>query len=410
MKAVVIGAGASGLMCAGGLAEAGHEVVVIEKNDRPGKKLFITGKGRCNLTNACDVRTFLDNVVTNRKFLTSAIYGFTPADCMEFFEKLGVRLKVERGDRVFPVSDKSGDIVKALEKYALSNGAEIRYCESAKDIKCDHGRVSAVATDKDVYPCDVVVIACGGVTYPVTGSTGDGYRLAKKLGHRIVAPSAALVPLLAKGVDGLQGLSLKNVSAEVVADEKSVASQFGEMLFTHNGVSGPIILTLSSLVGAYCDEKGAFVKTAFLKVDLKPALDRDTLDARILREINSTPKVSAKTLLYTLMPRALAPVVLAQCDIREDVKACEISKKQRESLVNAVKGLKFPLTGKDKIEFGIVTQGGVDVSQINPKDMQSRTVAGLYIVGETLDVDAFTGGFNLQIAFCTARAVVRALS
>lgn len=409
MRAVIIGAGASGLMCAGGLARGGHEVVVIEKNERPGKKLFITGKGRCNLTNNCDVRTFLENVVSNPRFLNSAVYGFTPSDCIEFFESLGVRLKTERGNRVFPLSDKSNDIVKALEKYAVSNGAEIRYNEKAVAIVVEDGVVKSVNTDNGNYPCDVAVIATGGVTYPVTGSTGDGYRIAAKLGHRIVDPTAALVPLLADGVDGLQGLSLKNVTATVYVGEKAVASDFGEMLFTHNGVSGPIILTVSSKIGKYCDKNGIAQKGCTVCVDLKPALDFQTLDARLQRELSSAPKAAIKTVLYTLMPRSLAPKILSQCGINGETKSSEISKKQRDSLVYAIKGLRFALKGKDKIDFGIVTQGGIDVTEINPKDMSSKKVKGLYVVGEALDVDALTGGFNLQIAFSTANAVVRAL-
>ena len=378
MKAVVIGAGASGMMCAGGLARAGHEVTVIEKNEKPGKKLFITGKGRCNLTNDCDVRTFLDNVVTNPRFLNSAVYGFTPADCMEFFTSLGVKLKTERGNRVFPVSDKSNDIVKALEKYSVSNGADIRYNEKAVEIVSGNGEIKCVRTDKGVYPCDVAVIATGGVTYPVTGSTGDGYAMAAKL-------------------------------ASVYFGEKEVASDFGEMLFTHTGVSGPIILSISSKIGKYCDKSGKSTKGGYISVDLKPALDFRTLDARLLREFSAAPRAVVKTVLYTLMPKALAPKILVQCGIDGEVKSSEVSRKQREALVTAIKGMKFDLKGKDKTDLGIITQGGVDVSEINPKDMSSRKIKGLYVIGEALDVDALTGGFNLQIAFSTANAVVRAL-
>lgn len=406
----MIGAGAAGLLCAGGLAEAGHEVVLIEKNDRVGRKLFITGKGRCNLTNACDARTFLENVVTNPKFLNSAIYGFTPSDCMQFFESLGVKLKVERGDRVFPASDKSNDIVKALERYVLNNGVQLQLNEKAEEIVAENAVVKAVKTDKSEYLCDVAVIATGGITYPVTGSTGDGYLMAQKLGHKVVAPVAALVPLIAKGVEGLQGLSLKNVSATIDAGSKKTQSHFGEMLFTHTGVSGPIILTLSSELGKICGKSSTLPKGSYLSVDLKPALDLQTLDARIQREISAAPKATVKTVLYTMMPKSLAPKVLENCGIEEDTKACAITKKQREILAATVKDLRFPLTGKEKSDIGIITQGGVDVAQINPKDMQSKIISGLYFIGEVSDVDAYTGGFNLQIAFSTAKAVVRALS
>lgn len=409
MRAVVVGAGAAGLVCAGGLAQKGHEVVLIEKNDKVGKKLFITGKGRCNLTNDCDVREFLNNVVTNPKFLNSAIYGFTPSDCKDFFTALGVKLKVERGNRVFPASDKSNDIVKALERYVLSNGAEIRFNERAVAVEVKEGKVVAVKTDKANYPCDIAVLATGGATYPVTGSSGDGYKMAKAVGHTVGNISPALVPLLAKGVDGLQGLSLKNVTAAVVADGKKVACEFGEMLFTHNGVSGPIILTLSSLIGRYCDKNGAFSKGSYLAVDLKPALDDRTLDARIQREISAAPKAAVKTMLFSLMPRSLASKVLLQAGIPEDTKSGSVNSKQREKLVECIKDLKFPLVSKDRIDFGIITQGGVDVKEISPKDMSSKKVNGLYVIGELLDVDALTGGFNLQIAFATAMAVVRSL-
>lgn len=408
MRAVVIGAGAAGLVCAGGLAEKGHDVVLIEKNDKVGKKLFITGKGRCNLTNDCDPRAFLENVVTNPKFLNSAIYGFSSSDCMNFFSSLGVKLKVERGNRVFPASDKSNDIVKALERYVLSNGVDIRFNERAVVVVAEDGKVAAVRTDKGNYPCDIAVLATGGATYPATGSTGDGYKMAKDLGHTVGGVSPALVPLIAKGTDGLQGLSLKNVTASVVVDGKNVASEFGEMLFTHNGVSGPIILTLSSLIGRYCDKNGVFVKGSSLVVDLKPALDETTLDARIQREIAAAPKAAVKTLLFTLMPRSLAPKVSAQAGMAEDTKAGALNAKQRLSIVRAIKELTFPLVSKDKIEFGIITQGGVDVKEISPKDMSSKKVNGLYVIGELLDVDALTGGFNLQIAFATAMSVVRA--
>lgn len=408
-RIIVVGAGAAGLMCAGGLAQAGHEVTLIEKNDRPGRKLFITGKGRCNLTNACDVGSFLANVVSNPKFLNSALYGFTPADCMAFFERLGVKLKVERGNRVFPVSDKSNDVVKALERYALTNGVTFAYGERATDIGVKDGVVSAVVTDKNTYPCDAAVLATGGATYPVTGSTGDGYRIAQKLGHAVKTPSPALVPLIAKGVDGLQGLSLKNVTASVIVNGSTVADEFGEMLFTHTGVSGPAILTLSSLTGKYCDRSGAFPKGTYLGIDLKPALDFATLDARILREIAAAPRADVKNMLCTLMPRALVPKVLERCGVDGELKNCVLSKKQREALTHTVKDLRFALISKDKMDFGIITQGGVDVSEVNPKDMSSKKVAGLYLIGEILDVDALTGGFNLQIAFSTATAVVRAL-
>lgn len=410
MRAVVIGAGASGLLCAGGLAEAGYDVAVIEKNERVGKKLFITGKGRCNLTNACDVREFLDNVVTNPKFMNSAIYGFTPSDTVSFFESLGVKLKVERGNRVFPASDKSNDIVKALERYAGTNGAEIRLCERVLSLKTENGRVVSVVSDKGEYPCDVAVVATGGVTYSSTGSTGDGYVFAKKAGHNVRHPAAGLVPLLAKGVEGLAGLSLKNVGVSLVVDGKTVASQFGEMLFTHNGVSGPVVLTASSLAGKYFDEKGAAKGKAVLLIDLKPALDAETLDARLVREISSAPKSAVRTMLFTLMPKSLAPCVLAESGVNGDKKCCDLSKKEREAIVKTVKSLSFTVTGKDRTDLGIITQGGVDVSQINPKTMESKLVGGLYFIGEVLDVDALTGGFNLQIAFSTAKAVVRSLS
>ena len=395
MKAVVIGAGAAGLICAGGLAEKGHEVVLIEKNDKVGKKLFITGKGRCNLTNSCDAREFLSNVVSNPKFLNSAIYGFTPSDCMDFFSSLGVKLKVERGNRVFPASDKSNDIVKALERYVRSNGADIRFNEKAVAIETKDGKVVSVKTDKADYPCDIAVLATGGATYSSTGSTGDGYKIVRALGHTVTDISPALVPLLAKGVDGLQGLSLKNVTAGIVVGGKTVASEFGEMLFTHRGVSGPIILTLSSKIA------GMDFSKLRLSVDLKPALGEKELDARVLRDFSAVSNKCFSNSLDNLLPHSLISVILEKSGIAPDTKVHQITSAQRKGLVGLLKNLTFNLISAEDISAAIVTKGGVDVKQINPSTMRSKLLSNLYFAGEMIDVDALTGGFNLQCAFST---------
>lgn len=409
MKVVIVGGGASGMMCAALLKKEDCEVVLIEKNEKLGKKLFITGKGRCNLTNDCTIEDFLANVVVNSKFVMSAIHGFTSQDTMAFFEENSLKLKVERGNRVFPESDKSSDVIKCLERVIKSNKTQILLNTEVDKILTENGIAKGVITDTGaVILADKVIIATGGVSYSSTGSTGDGYRWAKALGHNVIAVRPALVPILLKETYGLQGLSLKNVSASIVRDGKILYSQFGEMIFTHSGVSGPIILSLSSLINKYYDGKKFDVKYT-LCVDLKPALTQETLDNRILREFSQKINCEIKNVLPELMPKALVSVVLAQAGIKPSQTVNSIRKEQREKLVGTIKNLMFDITGLENINAGIITSGGVDCKQINPKDMSSKIVQNLYFIGEVLDVDALTGGFNLQIAFCTAHQVSAAL-
>ena len=409
MKVVIVGGGASGMMCAALLKKEDCEVVLIEKNEKLGKKLFITGKGRCNLTNDCTIEDFLANVVVNSKFVMSAIHVFTSQDTMAFFEENSLKLKVERGNRVFPESDKSSDVIKCLERVIKSNKTQILLNTEVDKILTENGIAKGVITDTGaVILADKVIIATGGVSYSSTGSTGDGYRWAKALGHNVIAVRPALVPILLKETYGLQGLSLKNVSASIVRDGKILYSQFGEMIFTHSGVSGPIILSLSSLINKYYDGKKFDCKYT-LCVDLKPALTQETLDNRILREFSQKINCEIKNVLPELMPKALVSVVLAQAGIKLSQTVNSIRKEQREKLVGTIKNLMFDITGLENINAGIITSGGVDCKQINPKDMSSKIVQNLYFIGEVLDVDALTGGFNLQIAFCTAHQVSAAL-
>ncbi|MDE6606037.1 MAG: NAD(P)/FAD-dependent oxidoreductase [Clostridia bacterium] len=402
MKTIVVGGGASGMMCAALLAQKGVEVTLIEKNEKLGKKLFITGKGRCNLTNNCELQDFFANIVTNSKFMTSALYGFSPKDTIDFFESHGVKLKTERGNRVFPQSDKSSDIIRCLEKALREYGVEVKLNTTVSGICVEDGVAYAVKTSAgEKIMADKIVVATGGISYQATGSTGDGYKWAKTLGHNVIEPRPALVPILLKEQYGLQGLSLKNVSASVVRDGKVLFSQFGEMLFTHNGASGPIILSLSSLINKHYSA-GKFDAKYSLCIDLKPALDNETLQNRLIREFSQRSNVELKNILTALMPKSLVSVVIKQSGLSEKQVVNSVTKDQRERLANAIKNLTFSIVGLENINAGIITSGGVDCKQINPKDMMSKLIDNLYFIGEVLDVDALTGGFNLQLAFSSA--------
>ena len=409
MKVIIVGGGASGMMCASLLAQKNVEVILIEKNQKLGKKLFITGKGRCNITNDCDNQTIFSNIVNNSKFMYSALNGFTPQDTMQFFKENRLDLKVERGNRVFPVSDKSSDVIKCFEKILTKNNVDIRMNTKFKSILTDENGVCGIKTDSgESILADCVVIATGGVSYSSTGSTGDGYIWAKELGHNIVEPRPALVPILLKEQNGLQGISLKNVTASIDKDGKILFSQFGEMLFTHNGASGPIILSLSSLINKYY-RGGKFDAKYKLIIDLKPALTRDTLDARLLREFSQMSNAEIKTAVQTLMPKALVDVVLKQSKISPKTAINSITRQQREQLIYAIKNLEFAIAGLENINAGIITAGGVDCKQVDPKTMMSKFVKNLYFIGEVLDVDALTGGFNLQLAFSAAHQMCKSV-
>lgn len=397
----VIGGGAAGMMAAGSAAEAGHRVRLIEQNKILGKKLLITGKGRCNLTNACDdVETLLKNVVTNRRFLYSAFYGFDNFQTMAFFESQGLKLKTERGGRVFPESDKSADVSAALRRYMNCGGVEI-VRDRADDIRTEGGSVSGVMCQKRGFiPSDAVILATGGISYPVTGSTGDGYTFAENLGHTITPLRPSLVPLTVAEdwLAPLSGLSLKNISITVKNSKgKTVYTDFGEMMLAHFGLTGPVILSASAHLKDMDSEKYT------LHLDLKPALSAEKLNERILRDFSASMNKDLINALDALLPKALIPVVISLCDIAPHKKINSVTSAERARLTELIKNIKFNITGFCPPEQAIITSGGVSVKEINPSTMESKLVRGLFFAGEIIDVDALTGGFNLQIAFSTGR-------
>ena len=385
------------MMAAITAARRGAGVTLLEPNERLGKKLYITGKGRCNVTNDCDQETLMANIPGNGRFLYSALTRFTPQDAMAFFEALGVPLKVERGNRVFPVSDRSFDISGALERELRRLRVRILR-ERAAEITAEDGRVTGVQTDRQHHPADAVVLATGGVSYPGTGSTGDGYAMAATLGHTIVPPRGSLVPLESGDADcaAMQGLSLRNVEATVLnGKNKPVFREFGEMLFTHCGVSGPLILSASAHLRRWDKEQYR------LSIDLKPALDQQKLDSRILRDIGENPNRDMANILSGLVHRSMVPVLLRRLALPEGEKANSLTKEQRRALVQELKHFTVSLTGPRPVAEAIVTAGGVKVGDVVPGTMASKLAEGLYFAGEILDVDAYTGGFNLQIAWAT---------
>ncbi len=400
MKVAVIGAGASGLMAAYAAATNGNSVTVYEKNEKCGKKIYITGKGRCNLTNAVAPQQFLQNVVNNAKFLTGAIYSFSPDDLMQLLSESGLKLKTERGNRVFPESDKASDVTKCLEKLCLQNRVKFIFNKKVNRIRILNSTVSDIIVGNDAVPYDKVIVCTGGLSYPLTGSTGDGYKFAEEVGHNIVAPKPALCGLNLNGnyFSELSGLSLKNVGLTVFYNDKKLIDLFGEMLFTHFGISGPLVLTVSSLINRLD------LSRVRLSLDLKPALSPEQLDDRLLREFSSSPNKSILSIMKNLLPFSLINEVLKRSGINSDKKVNSVTRCQRSSLLTTLKSFDMIVLGLRPIEEAIVTCGGVDVKQINPKTMESRLVGGLYFCGEVLDVDAFTGGFNLQIAFSTGYA------
>lgn len=397
---IVIGGGAAGMMAALTAADRGARVLLLERNQKVGRKLYITGKGRCNLTNNSTVQEVLENVPRNSRFLTGAMTRFPPADTMKFFESLGVPLKTERGNRVFPQSDRSADVIDALFLALRRAGVEIAE-ERAVRILTRGGHVAAVQTEHGKYNCKAVILATGGLSYPATGSTGDGYAMAEVLGHTIVEPRPSLVPLAAKGEDcgRMQGLSLRNVVVKVKNEKgKTVYRDQGELLFTHFGLSGPLILSAS----AHMREMGREHYTIW--IDLKPALDEATLDVRLLRDLAENPNRAFHNVLEGLVPRLMVPVLVDRSGIPAGEKANSVTREQRRRLLELLKGFSVEIAGPRPIEEAIVTSGGVKVSEVDPKTMASKRIEGLYLVGEILDVDAYTGGFNLQIAWATGHA------
>ena len=400
MKVVVVGGGASGMLCAIFQKMRGHDVTLIEKNEKLGKKLYITGKGRCNLCNDCEIEEFFNNVVSNPKFLMSAIYSFSPKDTIEFFNDIGLMLKTERGNRVFPVSDKSSDVIKALHNKLISLGVDIKLNETVVKINSDENRIISILTDKTEYFTNNVIIATGGITYPSTGSTGDGFTFAKELGHTVTElfPSLCGVNLQGEDFKEMQGLTLKNVNLTASDNGKVFYTEQGEMLFTHYGISGPLVLTCSALIAR---RKSKNIK---FSIDLKPALSCEVLDKRILRDFSEYRNKEIKNALDLLLPKAIIPLVISRSKIPENKKVSVITSIERQNLVNTIKDLQFDFSSLRGVNEAVITSGGVKVSEINPKTMESKIIKGLYFIGEVLDVDAFTGGFNLQIAFSTAHA------
>lgn len=386
-------------MAAGTLAERGFDVTLADKNEKTGKKLYITGKGRCNVTNECDGKEFLENVVSNPKFLMSAINAFDSYDTVDFLQKNGLNTVTERGNRVFPASQKSSDVIKTFTDYCRKNGVKILLSAKVVGVKTD-GEDFVVSFSDKTERFQKVIVATGGLSYPSTGSMGDGYEIAKSFGHKIVKPVQALVPIELNElwVQKLSGLSLKNVRCTVTAGEKEIASDFGEMLFTHKGVSGPIILSLSSKINRLNPNGLKLV------IDLKPALSDDVLDARLQRDFADLNLKQFKNSLDGLLPKSLVPVVVGLSKIDPEQKVGQITREQRKNLVHLLKNLTFSVKKLAGFEEAIVTAGGVDVKEINPKTMESKLQKGLYFVGEVLDVDALTGGFNIQIALSTAYA------
>ncbi|OCL26060.1 FAD-dependent oxidoreductase [Orenia metallireducens] len=394
---IVVGGGAAGMMAAGIAANRGKEVLLLEKNEQLGKKILITGKGRCNLTNDCGIEEIIKNFPDNGKFLYSALYTFSNWQLKDFFNKLGVKTKVERGDRVFPVSDSARDVVEALKRFIKDAGVEVKLKTSVEKIIAENREVKGVKTSggKEYYTSNVL-IAVGGKSYPTTGSSGDGYTMAEDLGHNIRSVKPSLVPLKTKEewVKELQGLNLRNVSATLMIDDKKKKEEFGEMLFTHFGVSGPIILTLSRDVVDYLGK--AQIK---LRINLKPALSYEQLDNRLQRDFEEYSRKQFKNSLGDLLPSKLIPVIINLSSISEDKEVNQITKEERQELVELLTNLEITIIGTMGFNLSIVTKGGVATDEINPSTMESKLVQGLYFAGEVIDVDAYTGGFNLQGAF-----------
>ena len=397
MKVAVIGAGASGMMAAYACASNGNDVTVFEKNEKCGKKIYITGKGRCNLTNAVSPQEFLSNVVNNSKFLTGAIHSFSSDDTISLFENLGLSLKIERGNRVFPVSDHASDVTKTLENACKNLGVRFNFNSKVDKIDILDGTVSDIIINNVRHNFDKVIVCTGGISYSATGSTGDGYNFAKNSGHTVVSLKPALCGLNLKGkyYCDLQGLSLKNVSLCVYYNDKKIKELFGEMLFTHFGVSGPLILTVSSYINRLDLNK------VRLSIDLKPALSYEQLDERVLRDFAAAPNKSISAVLKLLLPSSLIATVLDRCGIDSAKKVNSVTKTERSALISTVKNFEMIVASLRPFDEAIITSGGVNVNEINPKTMESKLIHGLYFCGEVLDVDALTGGFNLQIAFTT---------
>lgn len=396
---IVVGGGAAGMMAAVFAARNGQNVQLLEKNEKLGKKLFITGKGRCNITNAADIEDLFTAVTSNPKFLYSGFYSFTNQQVIDFFEELGVKTKIERGERVFPVSDHSSDVIAAFSRELKSLGVAVSLHTEVGELLCEQDKVCGVLlTNGKKMKADAVIVATGGISYPSTGSTGDGYRFAKETGHRVTELLPSLVPMEVRQwyAKELQGLSLRNIEICITDGKKKLYEEFGEMLFTHYGVTGPVILSASSVVG-----KTLRKKELTLHIDLKPALSEEQLDKRILREFDANHNKQYKNSIDSLFPAKLKPVMIELSEIEPEKKVNEITKEERQRLVHLIKDFTMTLTGLRGYNEAIITKGGVSVKEIDPGTMESKKMKGLYFAGEVLDLDAVTGGYNLQIAWST---------
>ena len=406
MKVCVIGGGAAGMMAVIMSSRNGKQVTILEKMRSMGRKLSITGKGRCNITNATDMDNFIKNVPGNGKFLFSAFSKFTNQDAINFFNEIGVKTKVERGDRVFPVSDSAMEVIDRLKKELDKQNVKVIVDSPVKCLIVEEGRVTGVKTEAGkTYSCDKVILATGGKSYPTTGSTGDGYKIAKMVGHTIVEPKPSLVPLetFEKKIEKLQGLSLKNVGIKIFDGTKLVYEDFGEMLFAHYGVTGPVILSGSAhLLRVKNIEEKLKSQTIKIKIDLKPALTTEKLEARIQRDLEKYTKKQYKNSLADLLPGKMIPYIVEESQIDEEKQTDQITKEERKNLAELLKNLEFTIKGFRPIEEAIITAGGISTKEINASTMESKIVSGLYFAGEIIDVDAYTGGFNLQIAYSTA--------
>ncbi len=409
---IVVGGGAAGMFAAIAAAKNGHQVTLYEKNEKLGKKIFITGKGRCNITNAADMEELFDAVVTNSKFLYSSFYGYTNQNVIDFFEDAGVPVKIERGNRVFPISDHSSDVIRALEREMKKVGVKVCLNTEVKSVEAEKGKFNKVVLkDTTTQAADACIVATGGLSYRSTGSTGDGFRFAENVGHKVTQCFPSLVPMETKEpwICELQGLSLRNVEAKILDGKKELYKDFGEMLFTHFGVSGPLIISASSYVGKKFMDKNGQKKELTLEIDLKPALTEEQLDQRVLRDFEENHNRQFKNAITKLFPTKLIPVMLELGGIDPEKKVNNIEKEERKQFVHLIKHFRMTLTGLRGYLEAIITKGGVNVKEIDPGTMESKLVKGLYFAGEVLDLDALTGGFNLQIAWSTGYAAGNAI-
>lgn len=398
-KIIVVGGGAAGMMAAISASHNGNDVTIIEHNEKLGKKVFITGKGRCNVTNAGDTEDIINNIVTNKKFMYSALYTFSNYMLMDLLEKNGLKLKIERGNRVFPETDKSSDVISTLEKILKRNGVKIILRKHVDNIVVENNKITGVKVNGAIIPCDKVILATGGISYKSTGSDGTGMEIAERNGHSINKCLPALVPLniVEKYTEQMQGVSLKNINIKIYDGKKEIYSAFGEMMFTHFGVTGPVILSASSLITKKLDEG----KKLTLEIDLKPALSDEQLDARILREFEKNINKAFKNSIDSMLPKKMINTIIEYSGISQDKKVNLISKEERKKLLDTFKRFRLTIDGTRDINEAIITQGGVNVKEINPSSMESKLIKDLYFAGEMIDIDAYTGGYNLQLAWST---------